>query len=138
MGDSQKNCRPPQNKSPNTSIGLRRFASARPHRLTAEFTKRKLYLLRVISKRAIREYGNLHADSVPSLSNWLRITRKAAWRTFAELRADFGSADQVGRRAVFNVGGNKYRLIARVNYRSRRVFILHIMKHVEYVKGEWK
>ena len=94
--------------------------------------------MRAISRRAIREYGKLHADCVPSLSNWLRLTRKAKWRNFAELRADFGSADQVGHRTVFNIGGNKYRLIARVNYRSQRVFILHIMKHGEYVKGEWK
>jgi mRNA interferase HigB len=94
--------------------------------------------VRVISRKAIREYGKLHADSVPSLSNWFRIARKAGWRTFAELRADFGSADQVGRRTVFNIAGNKYRLIARVNYRSQRVFVLSIMKHAEYVKGEWK
>jgi mRNA interferase HigB len=64
--------------------------------------------------------------------------RRAAWRTFAELRGDFGSADQVGRRTVFNIAGNKYRLIARVNYRTARIFILHIMKHSEYTKGEWK
>ena len=94
--------------------------------------------MRVISRKAIREYGNLHADSVPSLSNWLQIARKARWRSFAELRADFGSADQVGRRTVFNIGGNKYRLIARVNYRTQRVFVLNIMKHEEYAKGEWK
>lgn len=95
-------------------------------------------IVRVISRKAIREYGKLHSDSVPSLSNWLQATRKAQWRSFAELRVDFGSADQVGRRTVFNIGGNKYRLIARVNYRNQRVFILHIMKHTEYVKGEWK
>jgi len=75
---------------------------------------------------------------VPSLSNWFRTARKAKWENFVELRTDFGSADQVGRRTVFNIGGNKYRLIARVNYRRQRVFILNIMKHAEYVKGEWK
>ncbi len=92
----------------------------------------------MISRRAIREFGKAHPDSVPSLSNWLQITRKATWRTFPELREDFGSADQVGRRTVFNIAGNKFRLIARVNYHTARVFILHIMKHTEYVKGEWK
>lgn len=92
----------------------------------------------MIGKKAIREYGKLHTDAVPSLSNWLQTTRKAMWRTFVELRADFGSADQVGRRTVFNISGNKYRLIARVNYRNQRVFVLHIMKHAEYMKGDWK
>ena len=94
--------------------------------------------MRVISRRATRAFGAKHPDSVPSLSNWLAITRKAKWQNFAELRQDFGSADQVGRRTAFNVGGNKYRLIAGVNYRTQKVFILHIMKHTEYVKGEWK
>jgi mRNA interferase HigB len=94
--------------------------------------------VRVTSRKAIREFGKRHADSVPSMSNWLQTTRKAQWQNFAELRADFGSADQVGRRTVFNIAGNKYRLIARVNYRSQRVFILHIMNHAEYGKGEWK
>jgi len=75
---------------------------------------------------------------VPSLSNWLGIKRKAKWGNFTELRRDFGSADQVGRRTVFNIAGNKYRLIARVNYRTQRVFILHIMSHDEYSKGNWE
>jgi mRNA interferase HigB len=44
----------------------------------------------------------------------------------------------VDRRTVFNIAGNKYRLIARVNYLSRRIFILHILKHAEYEKGAWK
>ena len=94
--------------------------------------------MRVISRKAVREFGRLHPDCVPTLSNWLQTTRKARWQSFAELRADFGSSDQVGRRTVFNIGGNKYRLIARVNYRNQRVFILFIMKHAEYAKGEWK
>ena len=94
--------------------------------------------MRVISRKAIREYGDLHPDAVPSLSNWFAITHRASWQTFAQLRTDFASADQVGRRTVFNISGNKYRLIARVNYRTQRVFILHIMKHTEYDKGEWK
>jgi mRNA interferase HigB len=75
---------------------------------------------------------------VPSLSNWLAITRRARWQTFGELRAECGSADLVGRRTVFNISGNKYRLIARVNYLTQRVFILRIMKHVEYDRGDWK
>jgi mRNA interferase HigB len=92
----------------------------------------------VISRKAIREFGKTHPDSVPSLSNWFQITRRASWRTFSELREDFGSADQVGRRTVFNIAGNKFRLIARVNFQTGRVFILHIMKHSEYAKGGWK
>ena len=48
------------------------------------------------------------------------------------------SADQFERRTIFNIGGGKYRLIARVNYARQRVFILFIMKHSEYSKDRWK
>jgi len=51
---------------------------------------------------------------------------------------DFSHADLVGRRTVFNVHGNNYRLIARVNYLTQRVFILDILTHSEYSKGNWK
>ena len=67
-----------------------------------------------------------------------RITKRADWRSLAEVRSDFAHADIVGRRTVFNIHGNDYRLIARVNYRTKRVFILYILTHVEYSKGEWK
>jgi mRNA interferase HigB len=95
-------------------------------------------IVRVISRKAIREFAKKHSDALASLSNWFLITRRAVWSSLAELRADFPNADQVGRRTVFNIGGNKYRLIARVNYRGQRVYILWIMKHSDYEKGEWK
>lgn len=70
--------------------------------------------------------------------NWYRITKHAAWESLAGLRRDFGHADVVGRRTVFNIKGNSYRLTARVNYHTHRVFILYILTHDEYAKGRWK
>ena len=70
--------------------------------------------------------------------NWYRITRRAGWGSLTEVRSDFAHADIMGRRTVFNIHGNSYRLIARVNYNTKRVFILHILTHVEYSKGDWK
>jgi mRNA interferase HigB len=66
------------------------------------------------------------------------LVKRAAWKNRPETKADFPTADLVGRRTVFNIKGNSYRLIARVNYRTQRVFILHILTHAEYVKGNWK
>lgn len=94
--------------------------------------------MRVISVKKAREFIEEHADAAPSLMNWYRITRKAEWTNFSELRKDFASADIVGRRTVFNIKGNDYRLIARINYVSLRVFVLFIMTHAEYDKGDWK
>jgi mRNA interferase HigB len=58
-------------------------------------------------------------------------------KTPAELKHICTSADLVGRRTVFNIAGNKYRLIARVNYQSQLVFVLHLLTHAEYDKGAW-
>ncbi len=70
--------------------------------------------------------------------NWYRIVRRAKWRNLADARVDFAHADVVGRRTVFNIHGNEYRLIARVNYLTKKVFILFILTHAEYDKGVWK
>lgn len=94
--------------------------------------------MRVISRPAILEFAGKHADALAPLMNWYRITRRADWRSLADVRNDFAHGDTVGRRTVLNIHGNHYRLVARVNYRTGRVFILHILTHVEYKKGAWK
>ena len=94
--------------------------------------------MRVISKPAILKFSKRHPDALVALMNWYRIAKRADWDSLAEVRRDFAHADIVGRRTVFNIHGNDYRLIARVNYKTKRVFILHILTHVEYSKGGWK
>lgn len=94
--------------------------------------------MRVISKPAILKFSEKHHDALVPLMSWYRITKRADWNSLAELRNDFAHADVMGRRTVFNVHGNDYRLIARINHRTKRVFILHILTHVEYSRGDWK
>ena len=94
--------------------------------------------MRVISHKALRAFGSKHPDSVGALDAWYLVAKRATWSNLAEMKADFPSADLVGRRTVFNIGGNKYRLIARVNHRSQKVFILYVLTHAEYNKGDWK
>lgn len=84
------------------------------------------------------KFAEKHRDALAPLMNWYRITRRAEWGSLAEVRSDFAHADLVGRRTVFNIHGNDYRLIARVNYKTKRVFILYILTHVDYNKGGWK
>jgi mRNA interferase HigB len=95
-------------------------------------------MVRVISKPAILQFSERHRDALVTLLNWYRITKRAEWGSLADVREDFAHADIVGRRTVFNIHGNHCRLIARVNYRTKRVLILHILTHVEYSKGDWK
>jgi mRNA interferase HigB len=92
----------------------------------------------VISRPAILKFSKRHAGALVPLMNWYRIARRAHWNSLAGVRMDFAHADVVGRWTVFNIHGNDYRLIARVNYRTKRVFILHILTHADYDKGDWK
>jgi mRNA interferase HigB len=94
--------------------------------------------MRVIGKPAILKFAHGHHDALAPLMNWHRITKSADWGSLAGVRSDFAHADIVGRRTVFNIHGNDYRLIARINYKTKRVFILYILTHVEYSKGGWK
>ncbi len=95
--------------------------------------------MRVIGKPAILRFSERHHDALVPLMNWYRITKRADWNSLTDVSSDFSHADVVGRRTVFNDStGNDYRLIVRVNFRTKRVFILHILTHVEYSKGDWK
>ena len=92
----------------------------------------------IIKRGALVEFWQQHPDAKASLESWSGVVRKAAWKTPAEMRAVYGNADLVGRRTVVNIAGNKYRLIARVNYQTQRVFVLYILTHAEYDRGDWK
>jgi mRNA interferase HigB len=93
--------------------------------------------MRIIKRGALEQFWQRHPDAKASLEAWCGVVRKANWKSPAELKQIYHSADLVGRRTVFNIAGNKYRLIARVNYHSQRVFVLHLLTHAEYYGGAW-
>ena len=89
----------------------------------------------IISYGAIRNFIIKFPDAADSLNNWYTITEKSDWANFNELRNIFGSADSVGDDLyVFNIRGNRYRLIARIIFRVRTVFIRFVGTHAEYDK----
>ncbi|MGA9623959.1 MAG: type II toxin-antitoxin system HigB family toxin [Bryobacteraceae bacterium] len=73
-----------------------------------------------------------------SLLHWYGVTKRAAWRHLVDVRADFPHADAVDIFTVFNISGNKYRLVSAIKYRWRIVYIRHILMHAEYDEGKWK
>jgi mRNA interferase HigB len=97
-----------------------------------------LEAVRIISKAAITEFSKTHKDALEPLLYWHSITKRAAWRHLADVRADFPHADAVGVFTVFNISGNKYRLVSVIKYRWQIVYIRHILTHAEYDKGKWK
>jgi mRNA interferase HigB len=94
--------------------------------------------VRVISRRAIREFAKRHREALEPLLHWANATESADWRSPGDVRGTFNTADFVGDLTVFNVGGNRYRVIAFVHYRQRAVYIKGVLTHKEYDKGAWK
>lgn len=94
--------------------------------------------MRTIKRGALVQFWERHPDAKASLESWYAVVRRATWKTTAEMKQVYGNADLVGRRTVFNIAGNKYRLIARVNYHTQRVFVLYLLTHAEYDRGDWK
>src|SRR4051794_33024994 len=70
------------------------------------------------------------------LNAWYKLAKAADWDTWAVLKQTFGSADRVGNCTVFDVGNNRYRLIGRVMYEAKIVYVLSVMDHAEYDKRE--
>jgi len=98
--------------------------------------------MRVISKSRLRLFWEQPdcGDAEGPLRAWYaHVSNKSvAWQTWADVRADIATASLVGNCTVFNIGGNKYRLITRVLYPSQKVFILKLMTHKEYDEENWK
>ncbi len=94
--------------------------------------------MHIISRKALREFSRQHPDSKTALDAWFRILAANRFHSFDGLRQAFPSADKVGRYVVFNVGGNKYRLIASIHFNRQKVYIRHVLTHGDYSKGRWK
>lgn len=98
--------------------------------------------MRIISHSRLKRFWELpgHDAAEGALRAWYAHVRhkSVAWRSFHDVRATFASASLVGNCVVFNVGGNKFRLITRVLYPSQKVFILKVMTHREYDEHDWK
>jgi len=94
--------------------------------------------MRVIKRGALEKFWLQYPDAQTSLESWYAVVRQAAWKTPAEMKQVYRNADLYGRRTIFNIAGNKYRLIARLNYATQRIYVLYVLTHAQYDKGDWK
>ena len=89
--------------------------------------------MRVISIAALRDYWEKHPDTMLPLSEWYVKTCNAQWRSLADMRKDFNSVDYIGnQRYVFNIKGNRYRLVVAVKFTPALVYIRFVGTHAEY------
>jgi mRNA interferase HigB len=73
-----------------------------------------------------------------SMDHWYRLAKRATWSSFADGKQSFNVANFVAPHVVFDIGGNKYRHIAEMNFARRVLFTRRIMTHKEYMRGAWK
>ena len=89
--------------------------------------------MRVIAKKALREFWMEHADCEQQLKAWYRETEKSEWGNTNEIKKEYPSASILGsNRVVFNIKGNNYRLIVKINFHYQMIWIRFIGTHKEY------
>lgn len=94
--------------------------------------------MRVISRKRLLEVIEKDRTLEGPLKAWYKIVSKADWKNFAEVRQTYSSADYVDPFTVFNIRGNQYRLIVKIEFKKHLAFIKHILTHKEYDRGNWK
>jgi mRNA interferase HigB len=86
----------------------------------------------------LKQAAAKHRDLEAALDAWHRIAKAATWTNIEDVRKTYPHADPVGGMTVFNIKGNNYRLIVKIEYQWQKIFIKHVLTHAEYNKGDWK
>jgi len=99
--------------------------------------------MRIITLKRLREFAQKYPDAAEPLRKWRRTVVEASWNNLQDVRRAYPHADAVTVASkkivtVFNIGGNKYRLIGAIHYNTQRVFVLRMLTHAEYSKDLWK
>lgn len=94
--------------------------------------------MHIITRKALNNFSEKYPEAKGPLDAWYKLVRHAEFRSLMEIREVFPATDDVQGLCVFNIGGNKFRLAAKVEYRWQKVFIRAVMTHDEYDLGAWK
>jgi mRNA interferase HigB len=94
--------------------------------------------VRVVSNSALRTFAVDHPDADVPLQGWRRVIEKNRFANWAALKAAFNTVDKVGELAVFDIGGNKYRLVAYIRFERQIVYVKAVLTHRDYDKGAWR
>lgn len=94
--------------------------------------------MHVISKRAWRGAVARDSSLAAPLAAWHKVASLAQWKSLADVKKVYPSADYVAPFTVFNIRGGHYRLIVKIEYRWQVIFVKHLLSHAEYQKGGWK
>jgi len=92
--------------------------------------------MRVISNKTLLTFAKLHPQSRVPLQAWRKLIESSNYENFSQLRATFASVDKVGTFYVFDISGNKFRVIAAIHFNRKMLFVRHVFTHAEY--DRWK
>jgi mRNA interferase HigB len=88
--------------------------------------------MRVISRRALREFWEAYPQAKSPLCAWFRIMENSTFPDLTALKKTFGSADYVAPYTIFDIGGNKFRIITAIHYNRERVYVREVLTHADY------
>ena len=94
--------------------------------------------MHIITRKRLNEFAAKHPTATSGLAHWYRTLKRTDFGSFVALRQALPHADQVGGLTVFNIGGNKARLIAAIHDNRHKVYIRAVLTHAEYDAGNWK
>ena len=94
--------------------------------------------MHVITQKRIWDAKKEYPESASALDGWYRVIKSNHFASFSDLRKTFNSVDKVGDVFVFNISGNKLRLIASIHFNCQRLYVRYILRHNEYDKNNWK
>lgn len=94
--------------------------------------------MHLISIRKLRDDIDKYSDAKQAIEAWYTVVRKARWNNLEEVKTVYRDAEAVGNFTVFNIKGNKYRLIVGIDYESQTIFYKYFLTHAEYDKDKWK
>jgi mRNA interferase HigB len=94
--------------------------------------------MRIISQKKIREFWEKHRESETVMREWINRVYDADWDNFSDVRKTFNHADVYKCCTIFDVGGNKYRIITKIKYEWKIVYIRFVLNHFEYDQKKWQ
>ena len=97
-----------------------------------------LFDMHIITRKRLNDFARDHPDTRTALEHWYRNMKRRNFASLAEVRTVFPTSDKVGKLTVFNIGGNKVRLITAIHYNRHKVYIRAVLTHEEYDQNRWK
>jgi mRNA interferase HigB len=98
--------------------------------------------MRIISRARLREFWTQHKNDQACLTKWYKVARAASWTCFADVKRTLNSVDQYAtanrRLYIFNVGGNRVRVIAAIHFNTQIVYVRMVLTHKQYTANRWK